>query len=124
MNNYQELFITKYVKIIKQDRLKYEIDSKKKKNNFLNHFCHDTFKYVDEKKIIYNGKYSEIVDIFEQFNKEIFYVISTDFDGKMMNMNDLKQYLSNEYMPVIAISYNVVIIKEEMESYSNLYIMK
>ncbi len=42
MNLYQEYFISNYVVFNKRDRLIFELNSRKKKEKFMNYFCHDT----------------------------------------------------------------------------------
>lgn len=51
MNYVQEFFVSRYIISSKQDRLLYEINSKKKKENFINHFCHDTLSFIISDKI-------------------------------------------------------------------------
>lgn len=123
--NYIDLFITKYIKSFRKDRLIYEVNSKKKKENFINHFCHETLKYIEEKKIIFHGKKHECFEALKAYNKENFFVLSSFYiDGIMMDLKELELYMENEYMSIVAISDNIAIIKEEEESLSNIFILK
>lgn len=125
MNYYIDLFISKYIKSNKKDRLIYEINSKKKKAEFINHFCHDTKKYVEENKVIFYGKLNECLKMIKSNNKNNYFVISDNYlDGLMMNFDELKIYLEKEYMAILAISDDLTIIKEETEAESYAYILR
>jgi hypothetical protein len=47
-----------------------------------------------------------------------------NIEGKMLDKNELMKYIEEEYMPIIAISKSLVIIKEEVEKKGHLYILK
>ena len=124
MNYYLELFISKYVKSHKKDRLKYEANTEKKKLDFIDHFCHDTDKFVDDRKIVFYGNLHNCYDVIKTYKKESFFVISCKYvDGQMMNYDELLSYLGKEYMAIIAVSTKVVIIKEEYEYTPKVYIL-
>ena len=125
MNYYIDAFITKYIKSHRKDRLKYEINSVKKKENFIDHFCHDTKKYVDERKIFFYGKPYECFDILKSNNTDVFFVISYIYiDGIMMNLKELELYIEKEYMAIVAITKDLAVIKEEGDFKSNILILK
>lgn len=122
MNYIQENFISKYIISQKKNRLLYEINSKKKKSNFINHFCHDTLSFVIPEKIVYSGNISNANNYIIESD---FLVISSDFiDGKMMNKEDLILYMEKEYMAIVAISDLIAIIKDEYEFDSHIFILK
>lgn len=122
MNYIQENFISKYIISQKKNRLLYEINSKKKKFNFINHFCHDTLSFVIPEKIVYSGNISNANNYIIESD---FLVISSDFiDGKMMKKEDLILYMEKEYMAIVAISDLIAIIKEEYEFDSHIFILK
>lgn len=122
MNYIQENFISKYIISQKKNRLLYEINSQKKKSNFINHFCHDTLSFVIPEKIVYSGNISNANNYIIESD---FLVISSDFiDGKMMNKEDLILYMEKEYMAIVAISDLIAIIKEEYEFDSHIFILK
>ena len=122
MNYIQENFISKYIISQKKNRLLYEINSKKKKSNFINYFCHDTLSFVIPEKIVYSGNISNANNYIIESD---FLVISSDFiDGKMMNKEDLILYMEKEYMAIVAISDLIAIIKEEYEFDSHIFILK
>lgn len=122
MNYIQENFISKYIISQKKNRLLYEINSKKKKSNFINHFCHDTLSFVIPEKIVYSGNISNANNYIIESD---FLVISSDFiDRKMMNKEDLILYMEKEYMAIVAISDLIAIIKEEYEFDSHIFILK
>ena len=97
MNLYQEYFISNYVVFNKRDRLIFELNSKKKKE-----------------RIVYEGNVIDAMPYIKSINE--FYVITYDnIEGKMLDKNELMKYIEEEYMPIIAISKSLVIIKEEVE---------
>ena len=125
MNKYQEFFISNYIISSKKKRLIYEIDSTKKKRCFIDHFCHDTKKFIISNKIIYEGELNDSFFIMERVKNEHFFVMSENYiDGITMDYNELKELLDKDLMEVIAISKKHVIIKEETEKKSNVYILE
>ena len=123
MNPYQEYFISNYVVFNKRDRLIFELNSKKKKEKFMNYFCHDTKKIIIPERIVYEGNVIDAMPYIKSINE--FYVMTYDnIEGKMLDKNELMKYIEEEYMPIIAISESLVIIKEEVEKKGNLYILK
>ena len=114
MNPYQEYFISNYVVFNKRDRLIFELNSKKKKEKFMNYFCHDTKKIIIPERIVYEGNVIDAMPYIKSINE--FYVMTYDnIEGKMLDKNELMKYIEEEYMPIIAISESLVIIKEEVE---------
>jgi len=124
-NLYYDLFISKFIVSNRKERLKYEIDSKKRKKDFINHFCHDTLKYINIKRIIFEGQPHDFFNRFQIRNREMFFVVSELYDdGKMMTVDELKLYIDNEYMSIVAISNSIAIIKEETEFNSHIYVLQ
>ena len=123
MNPYQEYFISNYVVFNKRDRLIFELNSKKKKEKFMNYFCHDTKKIIIPERIVYEGNVIDPMPYIKSINE--FYVMTYDnIEGKMLDKNELMKYIEEEYMPIIAISESLVIIKEEVKKKGHLYILK
>ena len=118
MNPYQEYFISNYVVFNKRDRLIFELNSKKKKEKFMNYFCHDTKKIIIPERIVYEGNVIDAMPYIKSINE--FYVMTYDnIEGKMLDKNELMKYIEEEYMPIIAISESLVLIKKV-----HLYILK
>lgn len=123
MNSYQEYFISRYIESHKKERLIYELNSKNKKYKFMDHFCHNINNYIVSKKIVFIGNLSNVINHIR--TKDIFFVMSYDnINGKMMYMDELIEYLENEYMPVLAISNSFVIIKNESDDSSNIFVLR
>ena len=122
MNPYQEYFISNYVVFNKRDRLIFELNSKKKKEKFMNYFCHDTKKIIIPERIVYEGNVIDAMPYIKSINE--FYVMTYDnIEGKMLDKNELMKYIEEEYMPIIAISESLVLIKEEVGKKGHLYIL-
>lgn len=123
MNYVQEFFVSRYIISSKQDRLLYEINSKKKKEKFINHFCHDTLSFIIPDKIVFRGNVYDSFNFIK--NENNFFVISFDFiDGKKMEKADLLKYMENEYLAIVAISDSCAIIKEEHDDNSHVFVLK
>lgn len=123
MNYVQEFFVSRYIISSKQDRLLYEINSKKKKENFINHFCYDTLSFIISDKIVFRGNVYDSFNFIK--NENNFFVISYDYiDGKKMEKADLFKYMENESLAVVAISDSCAIIKEENDGNSHVFVLK
>lgn len=123
MNYVQEFLVSRYIISSKQDRLLYEINSKKKKENFINHFCHDTLSFIISDKIVFRGNVYDSFNFIK--NENNFFVISYDYiDGKKMEKADLLKYMENESLAVVAISDSRAIIKEENDGNSHVFVLK
>ncbi len=99
-----------------KDRISFELSSKKKKReNAIVRFCHDTELVIDSRKLI--GKYDKAEKTKSYLNAENVYVLSQKYiDGNEMSVDDALQYAENEYSSVIIVGEAYCIIKSEHES--------
>ena len=125
MNNYIELLFNKYINSTKKDRLLYEFESKNEKSIFFSRFCHNSKDILDTTKIVFEGSVEKLLlNISPNINDAYFIISELYHKGIEMNYNEMKEYLSNEYMAIIAISDSLCIIKEENEGKTLSYILK
>ena len=89
----------------------------------MNYFCHDTKKIIIPERIVYEGNVIDAMPYIKSIN-EFYVMIYDNIEGKMLDKNELMKYIEEEYMPIIAISESLVIIKEEVEKKGHLYILK
>ena len=79
-----------------------------------------TQKIIIPERIVYEGNVTDAMPYIKSINE--FYVMTYDnIEGKMLDKNELMKYIEEEYMPIIAISKSLVIIKEEVKKRSCLH---
>ena len=111
MNNTELDFINKYIVKEKKERLIYEFSNLKEKA--ILRFSHDINKYIKKNKKINKIKINDLYNI--KLNEKV-YIISLDkINGEYLLYSDAINHLINQYMPVILIDNNFVIIKTEDE---------
>ena len=112
-------FIRKCIKKEYQERLLFELQSKKHREKALSRFAHSSeilLKYGFEKIHI-----SSLCNYLPKNNSESFYIISGDLhDGKKLLCKDAIGLLNISYTPVILISPLIIVIKEEVENKQTL----
>ena len=123
--NIENSFVKKCIKKEYQDRISFELQSKKHRVKALSRFAHSV------ENILKNGfikmSTSEIYSYFgEKAENEMCYIISySKFDGEKLLLKDAINFLNASYMAVILISSTFAIIKEEFEKgNSSIYIFK
>lgn len=89
-------------------------------------FSHNTNDLVKKDMIYSKLKKFEYNQINHFLNGQNFYVISFKYlNGIIMNVNEVLDYISDEYMPVIVCGNNNAIIKKEFEKgEDNFYLLK
>ena len=111
MNNTELDFINKYIVKEKKERLIYEFSNLKEKA--ILRFSHNINCLIKRDIKINQIRVNELINI--KINKMV-YIISLDkINGEYLLYNDAINHLINQYMPVILIGDNFVIIKTEDE---------
>ena len=122
----EENFINNYINPLYQDRLLFEFRSPKKRLDALMRFSHNIDKLVKRHNLIL--KLKKITDDATTFllkEREVYVISFKYLEGTLMSVNDALNYITNEYMPVIILSNNIVVIKTEYEmGEANLYFLK
>ena len=123
MNDYEKTFLEKCIITSKRERLRYELNTPNKRNNFFMRFCHDAKRYIVSKNILFYGPLNELflkIPAKEPCN----YILSTKyFNGTIMNFPDMQNYILNEYMSAIVVTESYYIIKEEANNKSMAYLI-
>ena len=122
----EEKFVNDFINSPYRDRLLFELKTSKKRLNALMRFSHNTNDLV-KKDMVYSKLKKFEYDILNNFlNGKNFYVISFKYlNGIIMNVNEVLDYISDEYMPVIVCGNNNAIIKKEFEKgEDNFYLLK
>ena len=89
----------------------------------MNHFCHDTRRFIIPERIAYVGNVNDALSYIK--NNDTFFVMKyDDIEGRMMNKNEFITCMKEEYMSIIAIIKDLVIIKEETENTSLVFVLK
>ena len=116
--NIEITFVKKCIKKEYQDRLLFELQSKKHREKAISRFCHSA------ETILKNGfekcTISDLQEYFDTDKEAInYYIISSDLnDGNTLDAKDLVEYCKTSFMAVIAISSKIVVVKEEFEGMS------
>ena len=121
----EKLFVEKFICKNYRDRISYELNSKKKRENAIMRFCHDIENLIDTKKIkkIYNR--FDICELVKFFNKKDCYVLSARFiEGKEMQAECALHYMEKESLSVIILCDPICLIKNESEGCSTIYILE
>lgn len=122
----EEKFVNDFINPAYRDRLLFELKSFKKRLNALMRFNHNTNDLVN-KNMVYSKLKKFEYDILNNFlNGQNFYVISFKYlNGIIMNVKEVLDYISDEWMPVIVCGNNNAIIKKEFEKgVDNYYLLK
>lgn len=122
----EEKFVNDFINSSYRDRLLFELKTSKKRLNALMRFSHNTNDLVKKDMIYSKLKKFEYNQINHFLNGQNFYVISFKYlNGIIMNVNEVLDYISDEYMPVIVCGNNNAIIKKEFEKgEDNFYLLK
>ena len=122
----EEKFIKDFINDFYQERLLYEFKSPKKRINAILRFSHNTDELIKKEYIFLKLKRFDEKEIVSFLQGEDSYVISFDYvDGISMNINEILNYLYDEYSPVIVCGTNFAIVKKEFEKGSdNFYLLK
>ena len=112
-------FVKNFIKKQYQERLLFELNSPKKREDFIWRFCHRTEVIVNPQRIILKGTKIAKEDLDNEIKqiKGDVYVLSLDYpEGQMMNVQEALAYFEDEYMPVIIMfADNLAFIKTEVE---------
>ena len=107
------MFIDRCILSSKKDRLSYELNTLKKRRNFIDRFCHDSKKYINQNCIMASITIKELNSKVNIIDDE-FYVLSDLYpNGIMMCCVDFISFVNNEFWAVIAIGRTSAIVKEE-----------
>lgn len=107
-------FVKKCVKETYQERLIFELQSKKHREKAILRFSHSSETIL--KNNFVKSTISNVQSISNKKSLEKCYVISDDlYDGEILQFNDAIEYCKATYMPVVLISPQLIVIKEEVE---------
>ena len=107
-------FVKDCIKKDFQDRIIYELKSKKHREKAKSRFAHSSENMLKEcfkKLILYDLESS----INTNNSNTCCYVIGDLFDGEVILLKNAIEYLKKTYTPVILIDSRFVVIKEEVE---------
>lgn len=122
----EEKFVNDFINPLYRDRVLFEFKTSKNRLNAIMRFSHNTNDLVKKDKIYSKLKKFDDNELKKFLNDQHFYVISFKYvDGIIMNINEILDYISDEYMPVIVYGNNIAVIKKEFEKgEDNFYLLK
>ena len=121
MNELEKAFINNFVKKQYQERLLFEFNSDKKRENALDRFSHNIEDIVRADRIILSGTKISKPDIERELKLKkinaLAYVISSRYiQGQFFDVQEALSFCEDECMPVIIIfSEKMAFIKAEVE---------
>ena len=110
----ETFFVQKCIKEEYQDRILYDLQSKRKRQKAITKFSHSAGIILQNHFV--KTTISEIQNyLFIKTNeKELCYIISDDnYDGKIVSVVEALEHLRKNYLTMILILKNSVIVKEE-----------
>lgn len=122
----EKKFVNDFINPSFCDRFLFELKSSKKRLDAVMRFSHNTENLI-KKDIVYSRLKKFDDNELRLFLKgQEFYVISFKYlDGIIMNINEVLEYIYDEYLPVIIYGNNVAVIKKEFEKgEDNFYLLK
>ncbi len=118
----EEKFINNFINKSYSDRLLFELKSLKKRINAITRFSHNTEDLIKQENVYLKLKQFDKKELKLFLKEQDFYVISFKYlDGIIMNINEVLDYIYDEYSPVIVCGTNIAIIKKEFEKGENNY---
>ena len=122
----EEKFVNDFINPSYRDRLLFELRTSKKRLNALMRFSHNTSDLVKKDMVYSILKKFDDNELKLFLNEQEFYIISFKYlDGTIMNINEVLDYIHDEYLPVIVCGNNIAVIKKEFEKgEDNFYILK
>ena len=114
----EKLFVERYIKKIKQDRLLFELSGKKRQKG-IGRFCHNTEDIINTERIVYSGNSllsDDILKIVKQYKvMEPCYIIAynKELDQQCISLADALNLILGNGMPAIIICDDLVIIETE-----------
>ena len=108
-------FVKKHIRKDFQDRLIFELQSKKHRGKAISRFSHFSEKILSNS--FKRCNMSQVQSLLEKnLKKESCYIISDDEnDGKTLFLQDAVNICKDSYFTMILISKNFVLVKEEFE---------
>lgn len=119
----EKKFINAFVAKEKKERLIHEFSNPKKRENALLRFSHGVESVVDNKFIKYRCNINNFSKFLSLFN-DVYVISLFKIDGEICSYKEAISHLQEQYMPVIIISDDYVIIKSESnELKDNIFIL-
>lgn len=122
--NLEALFVKKYVKRNRQDRLLHELTNGKKRARALDRFNHSTEDIIEQTKIVELILDDKTLDKY--LKDENAYIVSTrHINGLFLSKDDIKKCLYEEFGAIIVCATEYSFIKTEGFAFnSKLYVLK
>lgn len=120
MNKYnfelENYFVDKCIVKEKKDRIRYELTNLKKRNRCIDRFSHNCKSFLVNDCLETNS-IDECISLIKKNvkNQEMYCVSMYDLVPQTAKIEDIKSYFETTSSPLIVISHNVIIIKEEFE---------
>lgn len=130
--NYEAIFVKNFIQKRLQERIIYELNSKKKRLNAVSRFCHNTLDTINKDIIFLKSNNitvnNTIKNVKSLTNSNFGYIISydSDIDKQIFSIeNSIEEVFYRGMAQIIIFDENICFIKEEQEFHSPMkYILK
>ena len=124
MDNALELnFLNTYIVREKKERLIYEFANSKKREYALLRFSHDVENIIKSNFIQYRCNAGNL-NMYLNISKDVYVISLSKIEGEFCPYKKAIAHLNDQYMPVIIIADNYVIIKsEDGDSKDNIFVL-
>lgn len=118
---YEDVFINNFIGMRYRERLKYELNSKKKRSNAINRFSHNWGDIIDKEKVYMESDSLTCAQTSENLKelssaKQAYIISLNSYDKKVMPLSDALLLCFDEYSVVILIlDETTCFIKTEVE---------
>lgn len=122
----EEKFVKDYVNSTYRDRLSFELKSANKRVLALMRFCHNTEVLIKKQRVFAKLIKFNTTQLKAFLNESKYYVLSEKYlDGIFLNVDEVLEYIADEYMPVIICGKSTALIKKEFEKGEvNFFLLK
>lgn len=122
----EEKFVKDYINSAYRDRLSFELKSANKRVSALMRFCHNTEVLVKKQCIFAKLIKFDTAQLKSFLNEGQYYVLSDKYlNGIFLNVDEVLEYIADEYMPIIICGKSTALIKKEFEKGEiNFYLLK
>lgn len=115
MNDIENSFVKHFIVKEKQDRLIYELNSKKRQYG-LCRLCHNTESLLITEKIVLSGKlfHDDIIEVTGKINIDCYIIAyNAELDRKICKFTDALELVLGNGMPAVIISEKTAVIETE-----------
>ena len=118
-------FVKAYIKKEYQDRLFFELQSKKHRQKAISRFSHGADEILNDHFCrLTSSELQACYCKYDIIQGECYIISDNEHDGKTLPLCDAVKYCINSYTAMVLISKKLVLVKEEVEGTPTFYLSK